>query len=189
MEGNRWHRLQVLLTTLLAVVAIVLAAWEGLENRKHNRLEVAPRVNGTIQLSGEAASLSLQSNGLGPAVLQDFRIYLDGRLVHDARARNSVMSPWQRLMPLLNVEGYLVSGNAPAAGSLLRAGEDYDIFTISARDTSSNREQEMTNVLHRIGVEVCYCSIYEDQCRAVYVGTREAEGARDGAVDECVRRD
>jgi hypothetical protein len=161
----------------------------GIENRKHNRLEVAPRVNGSIQLSREMASLSLQSNGFGPAVLHDFRIYLDGRVVHDARARNSVLSPWQQLKPLLNVEGYLVSGNAPAAGSRMRAGQDYDSFTISPRDTSSNREPEMANVLHRVGVQVCYCSIYDDQCRSVYVGTREVEGAREGIVDECARRD
>lgn len=75
MERSGWHRLQVPLTMLLAVVAIVLAAWEGLENRKHNRLGVAPRINGSIQLSRDAASLALQSNGLGPAVLHDFRIY------------------------------------------------------------------------------------------------------------------
>lgn len=189
MEGNRWPRLQVSLTTLLAVVAIVLAAWEGLENRKHNRLEVAPRVNGSIQLSREAASLSLQSNGLGPAVLHDFRIYLDGRVVHDARARSSATSPWQELMPLLSIDGYSVSGNAFGDGALLRAGQDYDIFTISPRDTVRNLEQQMTNVLDRVGVEVCYCSIYEDQCRSVYVGTREAAGAREGAVDECAKRD
>jgi hypothetical protein len=189
MEGNRWHRLQIPLTTLLAVVAIVLAAWEGLENRKHNRLEVAPRLNGSIQLSRESASLSLQSNGLGPAVLHDFRIYLDGRLVHDARSRNSATSPWQQLMPLLSIDGYSVSGNGFGAGSLFRAGQDYDIFTIAPRDTSRNLEQQMTDILDRVAVEICYCSIYEDQCRSVFVGTREAAGAREGSVRECVRRD
>lgn len=114
---------------------------------------------------------------------------MDGRVVHDARARASENSPWQRLVPLLNVEGFSVGGNAFTAGSLLRAGEDYEIFHISPRDSLRDQEVELSGVLDRIGVEVCYCSIYEDQCRSVYVGLRAAAGSRDGPVDVCARRD
>ncbi|HEY0810974.1 MAG TPA: hypothetical protein VGD49_12470 [Longimicrobiales bacterium] len=187
---NRWHKLQMPLTTLIAIVAIGLAAWEGLENRKHNRLEVAPRVNGSIQLSRDGAAIVLQSNGLGPAVLQDFRIYLDGRVVHDARADTSAVSPWPQLMTQLKIDRYTVSGNAYTSGSLLRAGEDYEIFTIAPTDstTRAQAEEEMFAVMNRIAVEVCYCSIYEDQCRTVFVGLREAPGARDGPQSECRRR-
>ena len=73
----------------------------------------------------------------------------------------------------------------------VRPGQEtiYGRKSLAAAASLAYHTQQMTNVLDGVGVEVCYCSIYEDQCRSVYVGTREAAGAREGAVDECVKRD
>ena len=77
-------RLQSLLTLVIAVVAIGLAVWEGAESRRHNRLTVKPKVAGAINTGrdnrGEYVTMSIESTGLGPAVINTFRVYFDGAL-------------------------------------------------------------------------------------------------------------
>ena len=174
----KWERLQVGLTTLLAVAAIALAAWEGIENRQHNHLSVAPRLNGSVGLSREAVSLGLSSNGLGPAVIKEFRIYLDGKVVHDAAIDSTSASPWQQLMPLLAPSNYAVTTNAYGIGSLLRAGQDYEMFRVTARDSTKLKDDELSKLIDRIGIEVRYCSMYDDQCEDTYVGLHPPEALK-----------
>src|SRR5262249_22034286 len=168
----------VALTTLLAVVAIGLAAWEGIENRQHDHLSIAPRLDGSVGLSRESVSLGLSSNGLGPAVIKQFRIYLDGKVIHDAAVDSTAVSPWQNMMPLLNAENYNATANAYGIGSLLRAGQDYEMFRVGARDTSKLKEGELLKLIDRIGIEVRYCSMYNDQCENTYVGLHTPEALR-----------
>lgn len=172
MKRYSAHRLQVLLSSILAVGAIALATWEGLENRRHNRLSVAPRLDGSANISRESAALGIQSNGLGPAVITSFRIYLDDKIAFDAAADDSATSPWQRIAPLLNLEHHTISGYAFGRGSLLRAGQDYELFSVMAKDSANAPEDYLATVINRLAVEVGYCSMYQDQCDTTYVGIR-----------------
>jgi hypothetical protein len=171
-------RLQPIMTTVLAVAAIGLAAWEGLENRRHNRLSVAPRLNSNVGVSSEQVSMTVESSGLGPAVIQQFRIYLDGTLVHDAGAPTAGQSPWEALMPAFSPKGYSVSAYAFGVGNVLRAGQDYELFRAALRDTSTVLPDSLnlSGLLDRLGVEICYCSIYGDQCHRAYIGLHDNGG-------------
>jgi hypothetical protein len=79
------------------------------------------------------------------------------------------------MMSSLDAEQITVQANAFGAGTLLRAGEDYELFSAAARDTAKVKAADLARLLDRLAVEVCYCSIYNDQCRRAYVGTREIE--------------
>lgn len=74
--GGWLLRLQPLVTLIIAVAAIGLAVWEGVESRRHNRLTVKPRIAGEIHAgrdgAGEYVTLSIESTGLGPAVINTF---------------------------------------------------------------------------------------------------------------------
>src|SRR5688572_25654309 len=84
-RNGGWQQLQSLLVLVIAVVAIVLAAWEGLENRRHNRLSVQPRLGGEYSSGRQGDSqyvrIAVENTGLGPAVIKSFRMYLDGKEV------------------------------------------------------------------------------------------------------------
>jgi hypothetical protein len=171
-------RVQPIMTTVLAVAAIGLAAWEGLENRRHNRLSVAPRLNSNIGVSSEQVSMSVESSGLGPAVVEAFRIYLDGKVVHDAGAAKAGQSPWETLMPAFSPKGYSVAAYAFGVGNVLRAGQDYELFRAALRDTANTRPDtlNLSALLDRLGVEICYCSIYGDQCHRAFIGLHDPGG-------------
>ncbi|HKK08896.1 MAG TPA: hypothetical protein VKA44_08435, partial [Gemmatimonadota bacterium] len=70
------------MTTLIAAAAIGLAAWEGLETRRYDRLSVRPRLQAGADVGGDSADhyvrFSVENTGLGPAVIRRFTIYLDG---------------------------------------------------------------------------------------------------------------
>ena len=170
-------RLTVTLGTVLAIAAIVLTVWEGLENRRHNRLSVAPRVDGYIQLSEDSVGIELQSTGLGPAVIKTFQVFLDGSRVYDAANATNISSPWQQIIQPLNPKAVTISANALGIGTLLRAGQDFQILQVAARDSASVAAGELGRYIDRIGVRIRYCSMYDDQCRTTYVGIKPLDSA------------
>lgn len=156
----------------LAVAAILLAAWEGLENRRHNRLSVQPRIDGASQVADLGGmwtqSFRFASAGLGPGQVTDFRVYWHGEEIWNDGARDrGVSGPWQPVFDQL--EGrYDLTASPLGIGSVLRVGEDYDVLIVRQRSPGSI--DELLDATRSIGVVLCYCSLYEDQCRASSIG-------------------
>ena len=79
------------LTILVALSAIALTVWEGMENRLHNRLSVLPHLQdagstmrGGAEDSTYTLTYALANTGLGPAVLQNILVFRDGEPVFNA---------------------------------------------------------------------------------------------------------
>lgn len=69
----------------VAVVVVALAAlgvsvWEGVANRRHNRLSVMPRLSLELHLAGSKGQFGLSAfnAGLGPALLMGCELRVDG---------------------------------------------------------------------------------------------------------------
>jgi hypothetical protein len=170
-EPGVWQRLQALLVILIAVVAIVLAAWEGLENRRHNRLSVQPRLGGEYS-SGRAGDsqyvrIAVENTGLGPAVIKSFRMYLDGREV--TRGDEADRSRWNEIIAAVASDGMQVNAHAFGAGYFFPAGREYLLFEARGPkpDTGS-----ISDIADRLGIDVCYCSIYGSHCNRVTLATQ-----------------
>src|SRR3989338_10147196 len=63
---------------IIALIGIVLAFVEGLENREHNRLLVRPKIILSAFYNQDKVALTLSSVGLGPAILKWFEVKVDG---------------------------------------------------------------------------------------------------------------
>ena len=167
VTGARWQRLQSLLVIIIALVAIVLAAWEGLENRRHNRLSVQPRLGGEYssgrQGDTQYVRIGVENTGLGPAVIKSFRLFLDGKQVEaDERAI------WDGVIQAVAPSGMQVNAHAIGTGYFLPAGREFLLF--EARGPMP-RTASIMDTAKRLGIDICYCSIYNSDCDRVTLAT------------------
>jgi hypothetical protein len=69
-------------STVIAICALALTVWQGIQTRKHNRLSCKPFLTTWIgkDLKNNFYSVDLINNGLGPAVIENFTIKVDDEL-------------------------------------------------------------------------------------------------------------
>ncbi|NRA63866.1 MAG: hypothetical protein HRU19_05250 [Pseudobacteriovorax sp.] len=173
-----WNRLSKLVTKygagIIALAAILLAAWEGYENRRHNRLTVAPKLDfGTFynekqtpdQVSREF-KLVLESSGLGQAVITSFFTYWDGQLKFNSLEHEDERKAWSHIRAALKDLSFDVKHTSQVTqGVYLRAGSRQTILTMESRQQNAN-----VDFSDRFGIAICYCSVYNEAC------TRETFG-------------
>ena len=187
-----------LLTALVALAAILLSVWEGIENRRHNRLSVFPHLEPVEATYGSATPIdneyfllpsdmdslyavgyALENSGLGPAVLNNVLIFEDEEKVFDSAQLDSTYD-FQEVKRDLARLPFAVTflHNGYSAGDMLRAGEVHHYMTVAIpfaavnRDTLNQSPPDIvqTNVLEKRSFVFCYCSVYQEDCGMTYLG-------------------
>lgn len=168
-RSGAWHRLQSLSALVIAVAAIVLAAWEGLENRRHNRLTVRPRLAGEVNTgrtaAAEHASIAIENTGLGPAVLHRFDVYLDGARV------SGDGGGWQAVIAAVAEEGLSLNAQGYGEGYFVPAGTRLVLFEARRPVPPDGAARGIGDLLTRVAVDLCYCSVYGTDCDQVVLTT------------------
>ena len=157
---------------IVAIAAVGLAVWEGLENRRHNRLSVMPNVDAVrdFDMRAQTFSFGLLSSGLGPAVVQDLRLYVDGKKVYDKNSEHEYA--WTEAYPLFRNKSLDVWDSYYLEGQFLMPGERYDLLQVEPRG-EIERIEDFRDLADRISVVICYCSVYGDQCDTEVLGVRD----------------
>jgi len=69
---------------VIALCALVFTAYQAYTTRRHNKLSVKPHlttfVTGDRSADKFSFSAKLMNNGLGPAIIKSYQIYVDGKL-------------------------------------------------------------------------------------------------------------
>jgi hypothetical protein len=177
-ERTFLHRAQAALALVIALAAIALAAWEGIENRRHNRLTVKPRLAGEIEAGREGADqfvrMAIEGTGLGPAVIGTFRIYFDG--VPQDSTVASASNPWQNVVNAVSDTTTRVHARTLGDGYYFPAGRHYVLFEarrpVASADSAAGT---LADILERVAVQVCYCSVYGTDCDEVLLTAARME--------------
>jgi hypothetical protein len=136
---------------LIALAALVLAVWEANQQRRHNRLSVAPklRINCVTDSNSRLFGLVLSNCGFGPALVKSFEVTIDGSPLPTPRLHT--------LASVLSIED-LLSWAFPNEDDVVKPGEDLPLFgTYAKRGVDLGR---MKVALKRIGIRVRYESLY-----------------------------
>jgi hypothetical protein len=81
-EGNKWKKPEVIIaimSSIIAICAIVIAYNEGQATRKHNRLSLRPLLVVTLTCDNKITKLHLENHGLGPAVIDKIKFIYHGK--------------------------------------------------------------------------------------------------------------
>ncbi len=156
----RLKTLANVLTAAVALAAILLSVWEGLENRRHNRLSVLPHLEPfeadytsatPIEIdyfrllssmdSLYALSYGLENSGLGPAVVQNVLVFKEDQKIYDAEQSDGG-NPLQELRREVRALPFAVSflQHPYGKGDMLKAGEVHDFVAVGIPFTVSNRD-------------------------------------------------
>jgi hypothetical protein len=167
-------RLQPVLTLVIAVVAIGLAIWEGMESRRQNRLTVQPRIAAEINTGRESGRayirMSVESTGLGPAVINTFRVFFDGALQDATGAPDA--SVWRNVLAAFDPSETQINARTLGTGYYFPAGREETLFE-ARRVQSDSDATSLAGSLARLGLQICYCSVYGTDCDEVLLTTRD----------------
>ena len=160
---------------ITAVVAIGLAAWQGWETRLANRLAVVPHLAFTTNFSKplpdfDFFGIQLENRGLGPAVVTEFRLFVDAKPVESDAKRE-----WRATLNLLGVNEPWVRYYKMNPGTYLEKGAPEILVSIVDDQVRPETMRSFSEAISRLGIAICYCSVYE-KCKVVLYGTTPDAG-------------
>lgn len=160
--------------TVVSVMQTNIMRDEAEMERQHARLSVQPSVwifqNSNTDPAGASYSLELLNKGLGPAIIEQFEITLDGK----------VLLRWGEVINAVSDGAYRLHGddrNVPGAGyssvppgHIIPAGESVRPIRLS------NVDLELVRLLASSGsrpiYSACVCSVYRECWRTNGMGVR-----------------
>ncbi len=183
LASDRAQTLANVLTIIVAVAAIALSIWEGVENRRHNRLSVLPHLERAgLNLNEDSVytmRFAVENTGLGPAVLQNFLVFHDGEKVFDSAAQPDGYFSYEAIRDDLSKLPFRADAftNAYTTGELLKAGAEHLLIDLEIALPTGEADSpadwppnQVRRVIYTRSFVFCYCSVYEEDCDQVHVG-------------------
>lgn len=150
-----------LASVVIALSALGVAIWQGYLMRKHNRLSLRPHLTFRQTLSevNPQFALELPNNGIGPAIIKDFQVLLDGEREDQFEAQG-----WMALLDLIGLKGRAI-GASCGHDEFLAAGQSLQLIKYESLPAPIGI-QELRKALRRIEVHIEYHSVYGDRYAA-----------------------
>ena len=155
-------QIEVTLETVLALSALGLTFYQAWLSRRHNHLSVKPHLLWESQRNwsdeGLTLSLLVKNNGVGPAVIQDIKLSIDGKSFSD-----KAHDPVEQLAALLfaNKVPYHVAAHAfPGQGSAMPSQAVIEFARIVFPGMKKSQEAALGKVLDRANLKVVYECLY-----------------------------
>jgi hypothetical protein len=172
---SRTDRLLSICAIISALAAVVIAVYEVRSTREFQRLSVWPNlVQYNSHVPGQAYTRNLANNGMGPAVIRSFRVYVDGE----------PKTNWMAVMESLigEVEPELIYSTVHP-GKVVLPGTAEAILQLPAGERATRFWQAMQQ--GRIATHICFCSLYHD-CWVAEAGEepQPIRGCRSGGSEE-----
>ncbi|MBN2093380.1 hypothetical protein JW964_27395 [candidate division KSB1 bacterium] len=142
---------------VIALTSVCISIWEGMETRKHNRLSVRPKLEIVFSTTKDDFGYVLVNKGLGPAIISDRKIYIDGE-----EMKENGFTGFDDLISKLNLgQRHVTAIGTTGPGKMLRAGESEKIIKLEILP-GDNLEKLLRAIYKRVEIEVSYVSMYQE---------------------------
>lgn len=131
---------------LISVCAVAVGGYEAYLQRKHDRAQVWPHLELTLTSATTGAELQVINAGIGPAVVRSVNVLVDGRPT----------SGWQDVFNSMLNHQPARYRTSTIRERVLRAGEQVTLVALPRAELPP----DLPARLGRIGIEVCYASVY-----------------------------
>lgn len=147
---------------LVALSALLLAVSQGMLQRRHNKLSVAPHLTFDLITSNTTPQirLILSNHGIGPAIVRRFSVYFDGVLIERQPGF------WLHIGSNLRIDFVWGGGKIFSEGDSLTAGQSCELFefhTVKADKDESFINELAHSEINRIVVKIEYESFYGEK--------------------------
>ena len=145
-------------SVIIALTAVIFSLLQSRKTDKHNRLMVTPHISSITHVNSEKGitAITLENNGLGPALINDFSIHIDNIAV---KGNDIVEESLKRLLKDLPINEW--GHESITTNSFLPAGGKIEVVTIVSSKISP--EEVIQKLDSRILLQIDYRSIYGDR--------------------------
>ncbi|MEM5506923.1 hypothetical protein WNY81_18970 [Shewanella frigidimarina] len=141
---------------IIALSALGLAIWQGVATRRHNRLTVKPHLDFSSEYrDGEAFTLWLKNDGIGPAIVKDYEFFLDGVLQPNEGSKFVTEALKKFSTPSVSFGGMALKPN-----SSLAASTKQQILHYTLGEYSKSLREDFESEFKRIEIVIKYESLY-----------------------------
>lgn len=142
---------------IISICALFLTMWGFYVQRKHNVISVQPAIatstNRFIRDGVGYFDVVMENNGLGPAFIDDFKIYCDGKISDYDEAIIKVTKGIKCEYQKTNLFG----------GYIFKAGESFSLFSLNFPCDSEKNLLDMEQNLNRLNVCIHYACAYKSK--------------------------
>lgn len=141
---------------IVSIASIFIATWQGMETRRHNRLSVRPKLDFSFEVGKNGFGYSILNQGLGPAIITEAKIFLDGEEFIPQRSHFGWALALQDTLQLMNMT---LDALPLSKGVTIRAGQPYTIIELYEQG-----EKDLTidpkMIYRRLAFKINYESMY-----------------------------
>ena len=141
------------LSVFIAGCVLGVTIWQGLQNRKHNRISVLPLLMCEEDLDKENTILRLVNSGVGPAIITKIELLFDDKVVScNNNASYRAFLNEEMKQPPEPVFGYIY------AGEIMSVGYKHLMWHLRHGKTKKD-----INFARKLSLRVEYESVYHDK--------------------------
>lgn len=169
MNNDDWQVITGISSAVIALCALVFSIWQGIVARRHNRLSVRPHLSTWTHRVAEKGFYSIEviNNGIGPAIIEEFTIKVDGKTV----TGNGVEAVENVLKILFPGVPYEANHGHLSKDYSMVAKERCELIKVQFLGKPVPSEQVVEHAMNRCDLEITYKSFYGE---AFHFSTAEA---------------
>jgi len=148
---------------IIALCALIFTIWQGFQARKHNKLSYKPHLTTWVHSDADKGfyKMDLINNGLGPALIENFVLKVDGKIIPGERTE-----PIEKALKILFPNHhYAVYKSFVAKGYSMAAKDKCTIIAIQFTNPPFPTYEFVESTMNRGDIEISYKSFYNETFR------------------------
>jgi len=159
-RGIRLDLVIAVCALLVSSLATAASWWQTRVIQQQLSAQVWPYVSAAVSMNDDVVQITLENDGLGPAVLRNASISIDGKMMPSyVDLLHAILGPHMlRRVPKGEKVSLTISASSP--GSVLRVSDPVVVFSLRSKHFAA----PFLRGLARGTTRVCYCAIVPDTC-------------------------
>ncbi|HBG78575.1 MAG TPA: hypothetical protein DDW84_07020 [Phycisphaerales bacterium] len=155
-----WQVLTGISSSIIALCALIFTIWQGFIVREHNQLSYRPYLLTWTSSDADKGiySVELMNNGLGPALIENFVLKVDGEII-SGDGTESVEKALRKLFPN---HKYSSQQAFVSKGYSMPAKDKCTIVSVQFENPLPSREFVKNTINNRGDIEISYKSFYNE---------------------------
>jgi hypothetical protein len=159
MDSSAANTVIAICAAIIALLALGVSVWEGMESRKYNRLITRPHLRiDRVTIAGLPTGITVTNDGVGPAIIRKFRVICDKKeiIVHNDEPPSAIAAKRLGLNGPFNT-------CTLKCGDSFAVGETKNLLVITHAPVDVDRIKDLRQNLRRIDFDINYESVYGEQ--------------------------
>lgn len=150
-------------SSIIAICALILTVWQLFVTRRHNKLSVTPYLTTWSHIDHDNGnySLDIMNNGVGPALIKTFQIFVDGRKVESQDL--GLMEKTLEILFPTSVYKYSSYKSYLSDGYMMATNEKRNLVSIQFVGQNFPTPEEIKRISDRVKIIIEYESIYRQK--------------------------